>query len=138
MYKYALNLFLSILLSLNYLHAEFDYVTVPPGADPTISAEDGGDGFEEIAESRGYQTANFTDDDLKYFGDSKAVKGGTLSDKGNRYPATLRTLGKESNYLENTNFEYLCYEPLLERHPITWEPTVPRLASHWKISADKK
>ena len=77
MYKYSLNLFLSILLSLNYLHAEFDYVTVPAGADPTISAEDGGNGFEEIAESLGYQTANFTDDDLIYFGDSKAIKWDT-------------------------------------------------------------
>ena len=137
MYYFSFNVLLIISLTLSYLSAEFDYVTVPPGADLSVSAEDGGNGFEDIAESLGYQTANFTDDDFKYFGDSKAVKGGTLRDKGTRYPATLRTLGKESNYVENTTFEYLCYEPLLERHPLTWEPTVPRLASHWKISEDK-
>jgi len=138
MYQYSHNLFLSILLSLNYLYAEFDYISVPPGADPSVSAEDGGNGFADIAESLGFQTASFTDDDLKYFGDSKAVKGGTLRDQATRYPATLRTLGKEAGYVENLTIEYLCYEPLLERHPLTWEPTVPRLASHWKISDDKK
>jgi microcin C transport system substrate-binding protein len=128
----------SVLLIFSFLFAEFDYVTIPTGADPSISAEDGGNGFEKIAESIGYQTADFTDEDLKYFGDPKAVKGGTLRDKGTRYPATLRTFGKESNYVENATIKKLCYEPLLERHPLTFEPTVPRLASHWKISDDKK
>jgi len=137
-YQNIMNFYLSIILCLNYLSAELDYVLVPPGADPSISAEDGGNGFENIAESIGYQTANFTDDDLIYFGDPKAVKGGTLRDKGTRYPATLRTFGKESNYVENTTIEKLCYEVLLERHPLTFEPTIPRLASHWKISDDKK
>ena len=138
MNKFKFYLISLVLLIFSFLSAEFDYVTVPPGADPSVSAEGGGNGFEKIAESMGYQTATFTDDDLKYFGDSKAVKGGTLRDQATRYPATLRTLGKESNYVENTTFEYLCYEPLLERHPLTWEPTIPRLASHWKISNDKK
>jgi len=138
MNKFKSYLISLVLLIFSFLFAEFDYVTIPPGADPSISAEDGGNGFEKIAESIGYQTANFTNDDLTYFGDSKAVKGGTLRDQSTRYPATLRTLGKESNYIENYTFEYLCYEPLLERHPLTWEPTVPRLASHWKISDDKK
>jgi len=135
---FSFNLFFIILFTLTHLFAEIDYVTVPPGADPSISDEDGGDGFEKIAKSLGYKTANFTDDDLKYFGDQKAVKGGTLRDKATRYPATLRTFGKESNYVENTTIDRLCYEPLLERHPLTFEPTVPRLASHWKISDDKK
>ena len=133
MNKFKFYLISLVLLIFSFLFAEFDYVTIPPGADPSISAEDGGNGFEEISETIGYHTAKFRDDDLKYFGDSKAVKGGTLRDKGTRYPATLRTFGKESNYVENTTIEYLCYEPLLERHPLTWEPTVPRLASHWKI-----
>ena len=138
MNKFTIYLISLALLIFSFLSAEFDYVTIPPGADPSVSAEGGGNGFEKIAESMGYQTATFTDDDLKYFGDSKAVKGGTLRDQSTRYPATLRTLGKEANYVENTTFEYLCYEPLLERHPLTWEPTIPRLASHWKISNDKK
>ena len=139
MYKYALNLFLSISLSLNYLYAEFDYVTVPPGADPSVSADEGGIGFEEISKSLGYTTLEWKAENEKYFGDSRAIKGGTLRDPGfGRYPANLRILGKESNYVENLTIERLCYESLLERHPLTWEYSVPRLASHWKISDNKK
>ena len=85
-----------------------------------------GNGFEKIAESLGYVTSEYSEEDLKYFGDSNAKKGGTLRDKGTRYPATLRTFGKESNYLENSIIEELVYEPLLELDPLTWEPTVPR------------
>ena len=134
MKKYKIYLILLVIFSFTYVVAQFDYITILPGADPSVSAEDGGNRFEEIAESLGYQTANFTVEDLKYFGDQKAVKGGTLRDQATRYPATLRTFGKESNYVENTTIASLCYEPLLERHPLTFEPTVPRLASHWKIS----
>jgi len=96
-----------------------------------------GNGFEKIAVSLGYQTHLFTDKDIKFFGDEKAVKGGTLHDFASRFPATMRLFGKEANYLENYWIKILCYEPLLERHPLTWESTVPRIASHWKISEDK-
>ena len=67
---------LIISLTLSHLSAEFDYVTVPPGADPTVSAEDGGNGFDEIATSLGYTTHTFTEEDIKFFGDKKAEKGG--------------------------------------------------------------
>ena len=119
------------------LSAEFDYVTVPPGADSSISAEDGGNGFDEIATSLGYTTHTFSEEELQFFGDEKAIKGGRLHDWISRFPATMRLFGKEANYLENYWIKILCYEPLLERHPLTWESTVPRLASHWKISQDK-
>ena len=138
MNKFKFYLISLTLLIFSVLSAEFDYVTIPPGADPSVSAEDGGNGFDKIAESLGYVTSEYSEEDLKYFGDSNAKKGGTLRDKGTRYPATLRTFGKESNYLENSIIEQLVYEPLLELDPLTWEPTVPRLASHWKISDDKK
>ncbi len=138
MYKHSIKLHLSILLSLSYLFAEFDYVTVPPGADPSVSAEDGGNGFDEIATSLGYQTHIFTQDEIKYFGSEKAVKGGTLHDVATRFPATMRLFGKEANYLENYWIEILCYESLLSTHPLTYDPVIPRLASHWKISANKK
>ena len=49
--QYNLNIILIISLTFSYLSAEFDYVTVPPGADPSVSAEDGGNGFDEIAAS---------------------------------------------------------------------------------------
>ncbi len=132
---YLISLYLS---SFSFLFAEIEYVNIPSGADPSVSAEDGGNGFEKIAESLGYITSKYSKEDLKYFGDSNAKKGGALRDKGTRYPATLRTFGKESNYLENAIIEGLVYESLLELDPLTWEPTVPRLASHWKISDDKK
>jgi len=93
MKKYKIYLILLVIFSFTYVAAQFDYITVPPGSDPSISAEDGGNGFEEIAESLGYQTANFTDEDLKYFGDSKAIKGGTLRTEAARYPPSLRTFG---------------------------------------------
>ncbi len=123
--------------TLSYLSAQFDYVTVPPGADPLVSAEDGGGGFENIAASLGYQTHTFTAEDIKFFGDESAVKGGTLHDFASRFPATMRLFGKEANYLENYWIEILCYESLLDLHPLTYEPVVPRIATHWKISDDK-
>ena len=138
MSKCTIYLITSILLIFSFLSAEFDYVTIPPGADPTVSAEDGGNGFEKIAASLGYQTHLFTDEDIKFFGDEKAVKGGTLHDFASRFPATMRLFGKEANYLENYWIEILCYEPLLELHPLTYEPNIPRLASHWKISDDNQ
>jgi len=135
---FSFNLLLLISLTLSHLHAEFDYVTIPPGADPSISAEDGGNGFDKIASSLGYQTHIFSEDEIKYFGSDKAVKGGTLHDYASRFPATMRLFGKEANYVENYWIEILCYESLLDLHPLTYEPVVPRLASHWKISEDKK
>ena len=48
MYNFSFNLFFIISLTLSHLFAEFDYVTVPPGADPSVSAEDGGNGFDKI------------------------------------------------------------------------------------------
>jgi len=138
MSKFTFYLTTTIFLISSFLFAEFDYVTLPPGADPSISAEDGGNGFEKIAASLGYQTQSFTGEDIKFFGDEKAVKGGLLHDEASRFPATMRLFGKEANYLENYWIEILCYETLLEMHPLTYEPSVPRLASHWKISENKK
>ena len=117
---------------------EWDYVNLESGADPSVSAQNGGNGFEKIASSLGYQTLTITEEGEKLFGDSRAQKGGTLRDQSTRYPATMRTFGQESNYLENSIIESLCYESLLERHPLTYEPVVPRLATHWKISEDKQ
>ena len=34
---------LSLILSVLSADASFDYITVPPGADPSVSAEDGGE-----------------------------------------------------------------------------------------------
>jgi len=60
MNKFKFYLISLVLLIFSFLFAEFDYVTIPPGADPSVSAEDGGNGFENIAESLGYQTQSFS------------------------------------------------------------------------------
>ena len=138
MNKFKFYLISLVLLIFSFLSAEFDYVTLPPGADPSVSAEDGGNGFDNIAISLGYTTMEWTPEDEKFFGSPNAIKGGTLRESGTRYPANLRIFGKESSYVENTTIANLCYERLLERHPLTWEFSVPQLASHWKISNDKK
>ncbi len=136
MYKNTSTIIMLFILTL--LKADFDYVATPPGADPSVSAEDGGNGFEKIASSLGYQTHIFTNDEIKFFGSKNAKKGGTLHDVATRFPATMRLFGKESNYLENYWIEILCYETLLSMHPVTYEPNIPKLATHWKISKDKK
>jgi len=138
MNKFTIYLISLALLIFSFLSAEFDYVTIPRGADPSVSAESGGNGFEKIAASLGYQTQSFEGEDINFFGDEKAVKGGLLHDVATRFPATMRLFGKEANYLENYWIEILCYESLLELHPLTYEPSVPRLASHWKISDNKQ
>lgn len=104
--------------------------------DVSTSAEDGGYGFEKIAETQGFKTYTFTEEDLKYFGEPEATKGGVLVEITPRFPATMRTEGKNSNYLENSVFGQMLYEGLLDIHPVTLE-FIPSLASHWKISDDK-
>ncbi|MFQ6610265.1 MAG: ABC transporter substrate-binding protein, partial [Fidelibacterota bacterium] len=101
-----------------------------------ISAEQGGPGFEDIAASLGYQTYIPTEEEMIFFGDPRAVKGGTLTSVTSRFPVTLRTVGQNSNYVENQTIEGLCYEGLLTTHPVTLE-FMPQLATHWKISDDK-
>ena len=61
--------------------------------DTLTKPEDGGYGFEDVAESMGFETYVFTEDDYKYFGDSRAKKGGNLKFTGSRFPATMRVLG---------------------------------------------
>ena len=48
MNKFKFYLISLALLIFSFLSAEFDYVIIPPGADPSTSAEDGGNGFENI------------------------------------------------------------------------------------------
>ncbi len=105
-------------------------------SDDNIPAELGGKGFEKIAADLGYLTYTPSEEDLFFFGDPKAVKGGTLTSVVTRFPATLRIMGQNSNYVENSTIEGLCYEGLITTHPVTLE-FMPSLATHWKISDDK-
>ncbi len=104
--------------------------------DAGTSAEDGGYGFEKIAEDLGYQTYVIPPEEQIYFGDPRAKKGGTFRHITSRFPATMRTEGQNANYVENSTISSLCYEGLITTHPLTLE-FIPSLASHWKISDDK-
>ena len=105
--------------------------------DTTTTAEEGGYGFDQIAQSMGFETYTFKDSDYEYYGSPEAKKGGNLKFTSSRFPATFRVLGQHYNYTENFYVIMdLCYESLLGSHPVTLEDT-PGLASHWKLSEDK-
>lgn len=106
----------------------------PP--DTVTPAEKGGYGFDKVAKDLGFTTYKIPQDELQYFGDSRAVKGGILTTIVSRFPATMRTEGQNANYVENSTLAGLLYEGLVDLHPVTLE-FIPRLASHWKISDDK-
>ena len=102
----------------------------PPGADPSVSPEQGGEGFT----GEGWETIA----DYNLLGDSNAVKGGTFSMRIPDFPNTLRNVGKDANSYVNNLMEFgLLYESLLNQDPVT-EEWIPSLATHWKISEDKK
>lgn len=114
---------------------EVKYDLIPK--DTLTKAEEGGYGFEDVAESMGFETYTYTEEDYKFLGDTKAKKGGHLKFTLSRFPATFRALGQYYNYTENYYImNALCYQSLLGGHPVTLERT-PGLASHWKISDDK-
>ncbi|MEZ4692057.1 MAG: ABC transporter substrate-binding protein, partial [Ignavibacteria bacterium] len=101
----------------------------PPGADPSVSAEMGGEGFT----GEGWTTST----DYNYIGDPKAVKGGSITWSIPDFPATLRLYGKDENSYYTRVMQRMVYESLLNQDPVT-EDWTPRLASHWQISEDKK
>jgi microcin C transport system substrate-binding protein len=100
----------------------------PTGADPTVPAELGGEGFT----GEGWETSA----DYHLFGDENAEKGGSLIMSVQDFPATLRTVGKDANTTVNRMMETMMYESLLNLDPVT-EEYIPYLATHWQISEDK-
>jgi microcin C transport system substrate-binding protein len=108
-----------------------DYPVFPDadaGADPSVSAEQGGKGFT----GEGWETNT----DFDFIGDPRALKGGMLRDFTIDFPATLRTEGPESNTQTAREVAAVVYETLLGLHPTT-EEYIPSLATHWQVSADK-
>jgi microcin C transport system substrate-binding protein len=102
----------------------------PPGADPSVPPEQGGEGFT----GEGWQTAV----NYNIAGDSNAVKGGSFTMRIPDFPNTLRNMGKDANSYVNNLMEFgLMYEGLLNQDPVT-EEWIPGLATHWKISEDKR
>ncbi|MCF7823882.1 MAG: hypothetical protein K9N35_06880 [Candidatus Marinimicrobia bacterium] len=106
------------------------------GKDMTTPANQGGYGFEKLAEDMGYVTYVMQPEEQIFFGDPRAKKGGSFNHLSTRFPVTLRTEGQNANYVENSTIASLCYESLISTHPVTLE-FIPTLASHWKISDDK-
>jgi len=106
--------------------------------DNATTAIEGGYGFEKIADDLGYKTYEWNEEkDGTFFGDPKAIKGGTLNYIHSLFPRTMRVIGQNSSQVLNSRtISALCYEGLLSQHPTTLE-FIPRLASHWKISDDK-
>ena len=116
-------------------------VTLPktydgPQIDSSVSAEDGGIGFEEIAESRGWQTGTINEETYRnYIADPSARKGGMLVSAIIDYPAVIRPIGEDANTTTIALLENLIYEPLIDLNPLTLE-FIPILATHWKVSED--
>jgi len=106
--------------------------------DQDTPAEQGGYGFETIANGLGFETYEWSkNNDGTYFGDPKAKKGGTFNYIHSLFPRTMRVIGQNSSQVLNSRtIASLCYESLLSQHPTTLE-FVPSLASHWYLSEDK-
>ena len=100
----------------------------PAGADPSVSAEQGGNGFT----GDGWKTAA----DYNTYGDPKATKGGDVTWSIPDFPASLRAYGKDENSAYTRMAQNMMYERPLNQDPIT-EEYVPWLCTHWKISDDK-
>ena len=106
--------------------------------DTKTPADKGGYGFENIANSLGFKTYEWSQQtDKTYFGDPKAIKGGTFNYIHSLFPRTMRVIGQNSSQVLNQRtIASLCYEGLLKQHPTTLD-FIPGLASHWFISEDK-
>ena len=107
-----------------------DYPVFPnldAGADPAVSAEDGGAGFT----GEGWSTNT----DFDFIGDPRAVKGGRFTKHQIDFPGTLRTEGPDV-ILWNQHSAERIYETLLSLHPTTLE-YLPNLATHWQVSEDQ-
>lgn len=107
----------------------FETVQLPPGADPSVSAEMGGKGFT----GEGWETNT----DFPLLADPNAKKGGSFTMRLVEFLTTLRTEGKDANNTLNSLISSMVFERLLTVHPTTLE-FIPSLATHWKISEDKK
>jgi len=97
------------------------------GADPSVTAEQGGKGFT----GKGWQTN--TDHEL--IGDPRAIRGGVFRQVMREFPGTLRLFGPETT-ATNEVIKQIVYETLLGLDPATLS-YIPSLATHWQVSEDK-
>ena len=102
-------------------------VSLPDGADESVSAEKGGKGFTG--------DAWITNANYQPQGSDKNIKGGRISLAIDYFPVTFAPVGKDANTIINSVLRNLLYEPLLKKDIFTDE-FIPSLASHWQISSD--
>ena len=108
-----------------------DYRVFPDadaGADPSVSAEQGGKGFN----GEGWETNTSFD----LIGDPRAVRGGMLREFAAVVPGTFRVAGPEWNTQTNFAIANMVYEGMLTLDPSTLD-FVPVLATHWQVAPDK-
>ena len=104
--KKTLSLFISfslfLILAVNCGKSEkkktetISNITTSQGADPSVSAEMGGQGFEGVASNLGYQTYIIKPEEEIFFGDPRAVKGGAINYIHTLFPRTMRIYGQNS------------------------------------------
>ncbi|MBI3269351.1 MAG: ABC transporter substrate-binding protein [Planctomycetes bacterium] len=97
------------------------------GADPAVTAEQGGKGFT----GEGWRT-NTTYD---LVGDPRAIKGGRIVRELTDFPNNLRPEGPAANTAFNYLARDLMFDGLLFLHPTTLE-WAPAIATHWRSSED--
>lgn len=112
-----------------------DTFKVPPGADPSVPADQGGKGFDDLSASQGWQTSTLSDEQFRLIADPNAKKGGMITFGVQEFPATFRQYGKDENSSTTRMINNLVYESLIGVNPITYE-FLPSLASHWKVDPD--
>lgn len=104
-----------------------------PSPDTTIPPEQGGPGFEQIAEQEGWQT--FPIDQIFRLKSADVQKGGRFNFALPSFPTTLRPVGKDSNSTVNSLINGMMYERMLSLN--SYLEVRPNLATHWKISEDQ-
>lgn len=114
-------------INLNTKPVSLKKFDTPPGADKSVPAEKGGDGFK----GEGWTTKT----DYNVIGKSSAEKGGKFETSFTEFPNSIRIYGKDSNFEFNVIYGELIYESLLNLDPVD-KTVIPCLATHWKVEDD--
>ena len=104
------------------------FLDADAGADPAVSAEDGGAGFTGESWE--------TNTDFELIGDPRAVKGGSYRMDTSDFPGTTRMYGPDTT-VWNQVVHSMVYETLLGMHPTSLE-FIPALATHWQVSDEQR
>lgn len=142
----SLSYFLLAAISIGFISScgggDEEVVVVNPSNTNTTSAgidlksipdSLGGEGFDVWSVAHGWETNK----DIPIYGDPAAKKGGSMSYAFQEFPTALRPIGKDSRFQIVSVISGLVYETLLGMDTKTLK-MLPSLATHWKVSDDKK